>query len=348
MAGRRQHTIPKLLLKGFASSTRGKVVNVWYYRKDAEGIETNIDNVSAERDFYGTDLDDRITVREPGYALLVNDLRAGTMGIGPQRDRRIAELVAHLSMRTRSLRQSAIGMVSGMADGVRCHMARPDFLRNELRKKFGKREMIGIIRRHLADEGRKPVEIERLLPKVVPRMLPLMERFFDEYAQQAAPALDRSIKNATSELPATMRKHLIEALSSNLEAIPRARAYAKFNWFVVSLTDPIILGDSVCLFEATGARRFKPLNEEADNTTRVFLPLALDRLLVGAQADEPPEIDVALINNASARCSLESFVSSRKLIDSDLQESIGKWAGLLTEEDTRSLIDDFRREFRTE
>jgi hypothetical protein len=273
MAGRRHHTIPKFLLKGFASSTRGKIVNVWYYRKGARGIELNIDNVGVERDFYGTkdesNLDDRITGLEPDYAALVDNLRAGSLEMGPTQDMRIAELVAHLSMRTRSLRQSAVAITSALLDGARDHMAKPNFLRNELRKNFGRREMIGVIRKHLVDEGRKAVEIERLLPKLVPTMLPLREHFFDEYAQGRALVLDESITNGINEMPASFRKHFIEALSGNLEATPRAVSYAKFNWFVVSPKNPLILGDSACLFETTettGARRFKPLTDETDNT----------------------------------------------------------------------------------
>jgi len=74
VAGRKHHTIPRFLLNGFASGKRGKVVNVWYYRKGSQGIETNTENVGAERDFYGTkeesDLDERITALEPDYAAL--------------------------------------------------------------------------------------------------------------------------------------------------------------------------------------------------------------------------------------------------------------------------------------
>jgi Protein of unknown function (DUF4238) len=75
MAGRRQHTIPRFLLKGFASKTAGKEVFLWLYRQDTDAIETNIKNVSAEKDFYGKagelSVDDQIT---PEYLTLQFDL----------------------------------------------------------------------------------------------------------------------------------------------------------------------------------------------------------------------------------------------------------------------------------
>jgi len=232
-----------------------------------------------------------------------------------------------------------------MVNAVNDHVTTPDFIRGELRKRFGKRELIGMIRKHLADEGRKPVEVERLLPTLVPSMVPLMEKLLEDYAQGAAPIVAGGVRSAANELPTTLKRQFIQAMSSGLESNPRTAAFENFSWFLVDLADRIILGDSVCLFETTGGRRFKPLFDKADSTTRIFLPLAHNRLLVGTNTGIGLEIDVALLNSAFARCSLEYFVSSKSLTDPSLHESIGSWAGIFTRNETATLIDGVLRDF---
>src|SRR5438105_4323424 len=127
MAGRRHHTIPRFLLKGFASSLRGKEVYVWLYRKDAAGVETNINNVGVERDFYGrteeTDLDARMTHLETNvFSGLIDELRASrTNDDDAIYDERIPELVVHLSVRTRQLRDSVSNAMDSMLRSIGDH-----------------------------------------------------------------------------------------------------------------------------------------------------------------------------------------------------------------------------------
>ena len=103
MAGRRHHTIPRFLLKGFGSSRRGDEVNVWMYRKGKIGIEVNIKNVGVERDFYGTQqesgIDAQITCLENEYAPLVDDLRVMEGSSTAVSHPKIPNMVAHLSNR---------------------------------------------------------------------------------------------------------------------------------------------------------------------------------------------------------------------------------------------------------
>lgn len=102
---------------------------------------------------------------------------------------------------------------------------------------------------------------------------------------------------------------------------------------------PLVLGDTVCVFETTGTRRFKPF-DDADDVCRVFLPISGDRALVGTPYRARPKLDPSRLNKAVVRCSYEFFVSSVKLrSDSSLPSSIGRWSGLLTEDDMRAIID---------
>jgi hypothetical protein len=41
-----------------------------------------------------------------------------------------------------------------------------------------------------------------------------------------------------------------------------------------------VLGDTICIFEVDGSRRCKPF-DDADQVSRVFLPVSADRALIG-------------------------------------------------------------------
>jgi hypothetical protein len=148
-------------------------------------------------------------------------------------------------------------------------------------------------------------------------------------------------------LPVSMRTSFIEALSRGLDDNPRVRAYRRFNWFVLPTDEQLILGDSVCVFETGGARSFKPLDDEEPPSKRIFMPLAPARLLVGTYEAEAPHVDVIVVNEAFARCSLEFFVSARPLRDTEtyLLEYLGTWSGIATDEELQFIWDEVKSEF---
>lgn len=129
------------------------------------------------------------------------------------------------------------------------------------------------------------------------------------------------------------------ALAENLEAKIPTAAYSKFQWFACRSTIPLILGDSVIVFETNGARRFKPYAPDITEITRIYLPLSASAILVGTLNKAKPFVDFNRVNKASARCSLEFLISSRKLpAGSHFIESMGVWAGLLSSSDRDTLL----------
>lgn len=119
MAGRRHHTIPQFMLRAFESSKHGRESRVWCYRRDCEPIELSVTKIGVEKDFYGKELDDRITELESGFAPLADDLRASS---GPVDKPEVADLFAHLTLRTQALRQSAIDLARKMTDRILCFL----------------------------------------------------------------------------------------------------------------------------------------------------------------------------------------------------------------------------------
>jgi hypothetical protein len=109
MAGKRQHFIPQFLQRGFASHVLGDEVFTWVYRKGAKTFNPNIKNVGVEGFFYSEEddqkLDDTITKAEGHLAHIVNILRLEG-DVHHTDSEEVAQLIAHLEVRTRHLRQS--------------------------------------------------------------------------------------------------------------------------------------------------------------------------------------------------------------------------------------------------
>lgn len=108
MSGKRQHFVPRFLQEGFASHRNGDESYTWVYRKKTAPFNSNIINVGVEGRFYtepgDSTADDLITSAETSFSALVRGLRSGQSS--SLSDPQIPELIAHLEVRTRHLREN--------------------------------------------------------------------------------------------------------------------------------------------------------------------------------------------------------------------------------------------------
>jgi len=111
------------------------------------------------------------------------------------------------------------------------------------------------------------------------------------------------------------------------------------NWFVCETVPALILGDSGCLFEVIGKRRYKSIDDKGDDFTNIFLPVATHKLLLGTSFSTIPQINFKSINKAMARCSYEYFICAESSADKTaLISLIGDWAGILTDTEKEQLL----------
>src|ERR1051326_8081276 len=125
MSGKRQHEIPRFLMRGFASRVEPKLnkddsVFVWVYRKRIEPFESNTLNVGAEGRFYddGTlNVDDEITELEKTFSPAVNEARQLDDG-SKISDQTLFEFIVNLTVRTKHLRDSIAGIGEFAVDRI--------------------------------------------------------------------------------------------------------------------------------------------------------------------------------------------------------------------------------------
>ena len=93
-----------------------------------------------------------------------------------------------------------------------------------------------------------------------------------------------------SALPRLIKEKHIEGLSQMLIPEPRVERYRPLRWFINNFDIPIILGDIGCMFEVTGAKRYKALDFSNDEIINVLLPIANKKMLIGTSLPNYPEI----------------------------------------------------------
>lgn len=336
MSGKRQHFLPRFLLKGFASRRKGKQWFIWVFHAGNAPFETNIVNIGTESHFYGTPgpgtLDERLTEAESDDSNLVEKLRSGNAQA--LRDRqRLASLVFRLGARSRNLRQAfsdAAGRVLATITEHASHPAKaarmaregldanPDIMRRE-------------ITRLLEEQyGRKPDrnEVARAEARFRPRLMPLI----DAQANGIAALMKMFGDRPQERRPEITKRSHNSALSRMKSEVCFEKTYLQFDWHVRHFESPIVLGDVGPVAVARN-RTYQRVFFDPEQVVAVALPIASHEVLIGSNGSD---IDSLLteqaLNRASAELSQEFFVSSRNsAAEANIGEAIGTRARLYDE-----------------
>jgi hypothetical protein len=338
MAGKRQHILPRFLLKGFASRVQDEKVFTWVFRKGGSPFETATENVSVEKHFYGKQgelsADDEITNLEGGYAQLVDTLR-GEKDATQVNDPRIADFIAHLIVRTKQLRESFRESAEYVLEQFSDYLSDFDNFKQLVVRnpKLVREELVKILKDIPVPDWQKGMLLE------------LMElhasTLMDEQKSELEKMIQSLFEEVKSILPKAFREGHIKSLAKNPVPKPRADEYRELKWFVRETSRPLILGDIGCLFEIVGERRFKPIDDKGDNIKNIVLPVSSQKLLVGTSFSFVPQIDIKVLNTAIAKCSYEYFVSSESPPEKvALAVSIGSWSGILSKKEKEQLLSE--------
>jgi hypothetical protein len=342
MAGNRQHTIPQFLQKGFASTEAGTNARIWMYRKGQSGRQVGIKDAAVERFFYGDptepDLDQAITKLEHEYIPLLNHLKTRDDGEAVDSDL-IPEMVAHLCVRTRHIRNSTARLFEEITQSVvqelSCDQVMARIVANALRRPGANRdgfqaaafdaggnELLGAVQ---SRKGRAIVEAHL---RDDPEFNGEMKRRFNELIAGIGEKVHEAVKRGCND-----------AMRKNVRVPKRAESYRDLRWHVLESDIPLLLGDTVIVLETSGARRFKPLDGRGDHIHRLYLPISSSRVLIGSYCRDCPRIMAQVLNQLIVRCSDEFFLSSVPLeIEDPLIAEIGIWSGLLTDTEKQKII----------
>jgi|SRR5829696_1855305 len=345
MAGKRQHILPRFLLKGFFSRVQAESVFAWAYRKGGKPFETNIEKISVEKHFYGKEgelsADNEITNLESGYADLIDTLRGENDGTHVS-DPKVASFIAHLIIRTKNLRQSFRESTEYLLDEVTEYLSDFGNLKKLLlnNPELMKEELVKILKDIPVPDWQKGMLLE-LMSQYAPALM-------DEQKPELQIMMQGLVDEVKAILPKAVREGHIKSLAKNPIPKPRADEYSELKWFICETDQTLILGDTGCLFEVLGKRRYKSIDDKGDKITNIFLPIAAHKLLLGTCFSTTPHINFKSINKAMARCSYEYFICSESSPDKiALTSLIGDSAGILTDMEKEQLLREIIRDIES-
>lgn len=295
MAGTRHHIIPKFLQRGFASRTQEKKVWTWMYQKGVEPKEIITTNVGVEQHFYGRDgepnADDEITLLENSqYAPILEKLRTKntTTGVVEVYEPLLANFISHLCTRTKTFRESIYQSTDYLLTATDRYFSDFSNIKNFL------------VKHHAQSENY--IKLKSIILSN-PNILDAKETELQALVQ----FLFSSLK---SELPRLIKESHNDALVKIPVSQVRADVYRKMRWFLYTFNKPsVILGDSGCLFEIAGEKKYKIFNDKGEKLRQVFLPIAAKKVLIGTVYGIP-KFDIKKLNGSMAKCSQGFFIYS--------------------------------------
>ena len=339
MSGKRHHFIPQFLQRGFASHNTNKDYYTWVYRKgDINRFNTNIKNVGLEGYFYAEDkestLDDIITDAETKYAIFVEELRNNN-GVKKIDRKMAANLIAHLEVRTKNLRDSFRNAGTLLLDEI------TNFLQDQANCEH-------FVKRQVAVEGGKMIEKELEKMKVPRTLFPIFRQQFAPLIKEKIPEMTENLSNMmryiSQNIPSMLEKsaksgHIKALLNSHTPQV-KVSFYEKLTYQVVSTGNvKIPLGDSSVIFNIEGKQAFKPYFEVDKKLIAVLLPISSTKLLVGSA--ENYSINISEIPHAVASCSLDYFITSEQNTDNDLlAKHISENARMISESEIEDILSD--------
>jgi hypothetical protein len=321
MAGRKQHFIRQLLLRGFeATRTQKRKVQVWLYQRDSEPVLVGTDNVFAQRDFYGSAPsapDERITATEVKLRTVVADLRAratqGVHQIGPSAV--IAELMRLSSIRSRWVGTIFEDVGAGTID------AAIDQTKDEL-------SVMSLLKRLIAEEpdylpstiaqifeaqlGRKLAPSER---EQVAWMAEYAERNLDGFRELIDPAyLHEQLRDFHPKLKEAATAGHLRGVAQSFDGSEYGRYLEGFSWTVcVEGELPYMLGDCGPLYLDGERNVVGPIGVGDRSEVRCLaMPISRTQLVVGELEPSRAGIDANAVNQASVAWSRHGFVASER------------------------------------
>jgi len=336
---RRQHFLPRFLLKGFASRSRRDSHFIHVFQKSRAPHETNTINVAVVGDFYGRGADSSVEnglrEREREHAAVLDRIRME--GLIDENRIVLGEFVRQLLVRTRHMRDLTVDVVATLSV-----------------------MMAGLLRTPQAQEHLKQEISERALrdetfwAKVRTLGLNFTEQQMKYLVDWAMTQIDvPSIAHQHAEALAMM--DILGAVTAGqIGGLRRAIAERPVLpddvvWSLIK-TEPhfLILGD-LAVIGRTADGYSHPMQPDA-GLQAILLPIGHQHLLVGALTSMQRTLNPEEVNLASVELSRDFFLSSRNSErERQYQARLGARAQFsgLSEMLTQIAMESFRGELRS-
>lgn len=326
MAGKKQHDLSCLLLKGFASRREDDKFFAWQFRKDAPppNEDVSVRDVRPSKNFYGKPgagtLDDIITLEvEPRHTEFLIRVRRDCIIHSLTEEEIIIDLVHSVVVRTKNFRDRVENVSHAALDKFQPIFTDPDkarrWLISEVRNgsSSGDQFLTKYVELRYGEKAgtrkyfkwSKRGEFARWLHT------PSSEEILQEMTTAAKPQFS-DLKNQIPELVKTTHNDVLKkAFQSNDEESPRYKRYQQMRWKVQIVEgEPLMLGDIAVLQYKQKTGEFSAAYDGISGDVILF-PISPRLLIVGVLENTESLPSSAEINYYSAVLSVHYFVSSQ-------------------------------------
>jgi len=322
MAGKKQHDLPRLVLRGF-TEVEGEKAFLWQFRRNAEPKEVSIQDVGHSKFFYdkpgpGT-LDAFITDKENEYGAFVARLRKERK-LSASDEETLIEFVHSLVLRTRNLRDLLLNVFDAMLNELASVATDADAARQQLLKEqhentpMWDQALTSYVRAKYGSRSRlcewflkwwENKDFKRWLTHSTQAREHIQQQVA-LYKAQLAPVIGQ-VGEVVKKSHNDQLKKVLQ--SSEDDPTPRYNHYRQLRWSIQRLDrGSLILGDVAVLQFEQQSRRFSA-GFDGGTGDIILLPLSHDLLVIGATAGTEALPSIHEINRASAQLSFHYFVS---------------------------------------
>lgn len=314
MAGRKQHFIPKSVLRGFLIDAGSNDLTTWAFVKDRAPFRVSINNFAAQRHFYSEvsdspveTLDDKITRHENDLSKSLEMLRKIEDGSCAD-SRMVGEVISHLAIRGAFARdmfkqgaEEMIGLIGenlGKIEGMRSLLfsggGRDDSpIRRAVREEIEKLRGLG---------GNFPEGIEEAVVSAV-------DENFDFVFGLLRPQLAEFLSIFQSSIGDAAKSGHVKALGQDV--VPKAwlTKLQDMRWRACDARNPVILPDCIAIAVGGASGDCMPfLLSGGQDYEKVFMPISSSRVLVGSFGEN--SCCCENFNVLAAKCSYSFFISA--------------------------------------
>lgn len=310
---RRQHTIPRMLLKRFASRIEGREAYTWQFRRRARPFETNVRNASVESMFYGDSdngIEQGLSSIESRHAFILDEVSRGRAPGGFADDLR--QLLWTLGVRTSNFRRNVgdlfrhgIDEMAEQVDAPTAKMMISDHLKSEFDTMLD--DTIGKLPAVQARAFRISLERRPALRDKFRRVVSMLAEA-EDYAlafkavlHMARRSFDMNDVSRTAHIRSLLRL-------SECGYVPES--FRPEHWQILrAASGHVILGDSAS-FAIDGDASPGHVLRFGQDWLEIYLPISHDAVLVASRTNSPPQLTIEQINTASASLSYDQFFAA--------------------------------------
>ncbi len=340
--GKRQHYIPRMLLKGFASRSEPKEAKywIWQIRVGQPPCEISTKHAAVKKNFYGDDniLEETLSEFESSSAEVIKQILSGEKPQSLSQELRM--FVWTQALRTKSIHDSFLAAVRVVIDEYVAGAKKHDIV-----GKIGER-LIADFDRMFATEIAKLSADEQIVLEEMAKVHEFRRLAIDAANQKM---IKDNVQTVLVRLLTTigdsgiieenMKKSLRSSLNSMLSNNTPPKGFNPSHWFSYDFDDhSLVLGD-ICAFGIGLKGELGSIPRFGQDWSYVLLPISHSRLLVGSQTEERPTIDPERVNWASAALSLDTIYSSTNSSNVvALRDTIGSVEPLIDPQELSALV----------